>query len=150
MSSGLSDQIRRLAKEKYVDPAIRAGRKEFSISVRELLDLLPAEFPRNHTPQVCSAIQTTKFLKQDDLQITRVEGPPSGMSTTVVVYYSVAGKPTRAGAQAEKGPSLSQDAAERARRLTNGLRGLLSEEIAMHGGAEAFVRWVRSDDEEAA
>ena len=37
---------------------------------------------------------------------------------------------------------------ERACRLTEKLRGLLKEELAEYGGAEAFVRWVRSDGDE--
>ena len=37
----------------------------------------------------------------------------------------------------------------RAKRLTEALRGLLKGELKEHGGAEAFVRWIRSDDEEA-
>lgn len=152
MKNGLSDQIRRLAKERYVDPAIRSGQKEFSISVRELLGLLPAGFPKNHTPQVCSAIQTAKFLNQDHLQITRVEGPPSGLSTTVVVHYSVAGRSISTSKQPETSAELPRilDPAERAKRLTNGLKGLLNKELAEYGGAEAFVRWIRSDDKEAA
>jgi hypothetical protein len=37
----------------------------------------------------------------------------------------------------------------RAHRLTGKLCGLLREEIAAAGGAEAFLRWVRSDDADA-
>jgi hypothetical protein len=87
------------------------------------------------------------FLNQNGLRIVRVEGPPSGQSTSVVVHYSVAEGATSTG----KRPELSHaNAAERAQRLTNGLKGLLSKELAEHGGAEAFVRWIRSDDKEAA
>ena len=32
--------------------------------------------------------------------------------------------------------------------MTEGLCGLLREEIAEIGGAEAFVRWVRSDEDD--
>lgn len=147
MKTGRSEQIRQLAKEKYVDPAVRTGQREFSIPVRGILESLPPEFPRNHTPQICSSIQTTKFLNQNGLRIVRVEGPPSGQSTSVVVHYSVAGRSTTASKQ----PELSRtDAAQRAQRLTDGLKGLLNKELAEYGGAEAFVRWIRSDDKEAA
>ena len=58
MKTGFSDQIRSLAKEKYIDPAVRDGRKEFSIPVRGILDSLPSSgFPRNHTPQICDSIR---------------------------------------------------------------------------------------------
>jgi hypothetical protein len=147
MKTGNSDQIRQVAKEKYVDPALRTGQREFSIPVRGILESLPPGFPRNHTPQICSSIQTAKFLNQNGLRIVRIEGPPSGQSTSVVVHYRVA-----EGATSTSKPELlsTANAAERAHRLTNGLKGLLSKELAEHGGAEAFVRWIRSDDKEAA
>ncbi|MGB6689484.1 MAG: hypothetical protein WBE76_16745 [Terracidiphilus sp.] len=37
---------------------------------------------------------------------------------------------------------------EKARRLTESLRGLLKEEFAPFGGAEGFLRMVRGYDEE--
>jgi hypothetical protein len=36
-----------------------------------------------------------------------------------------------------------------AHRLTGKLYGLLKEEMAACGGGEAFLRWVRSEDEDA-
>ena len=38
----------------------------------------------------------------------------------------------------------------KAERLTERLRGLLKEELAEYGGGDAFLRWVRSEDEEDA
>lgn len=44
-----------------------------------------------------------------------------------------------------------EDASTQAKQLTEALRGLLKEELREYGGAEAFVRWIRSDhDEESA
>ena len=43
-----------------------------------------------------------------------------------------------------------EKAKARARRLTENLRGLLKQEIAARGGAEAFIQRVRSADEDAA
>jgi hypothetical protein len=40
--------------------------------------------------------------------------------------------------------------AERAARLTHKLAGLLKDELAEYGGGEAFLRWMRSDEDEAA
>src|SRR3569833_2142843 len=88
MNIGLSDRIRVLAQEKYVKPAVREGKSSFSIRVRDLLNDLHAEgFPGGHTPQVCNALQTAKFLRENGLKIEEVEGPPSKMSPTVVVWY---------------------------------------------------------------
>ncbi len=43
-----------------------------------------------------------------------------------------------------------QDPAARALRMTEKLRGILKEELAEYGGGEAFLRWVRSENENAA
>ena len=40
--------------------------------------------------------------------------------------------------------------AERAQRLTGKLAGLLKDELAEYGGGDAFIRWIRSDEDEAA
>jgi hypothetical protein len=68
-----------------------------------------------------------------------------------VVHYRVAEQgrvATSSGLVTEQ--PVSESPAERAHRLTEKLRGLLREELAEYGGAEGFIRWVRSDDEEDA
>jgi hypothetical protein len=160
MNVGLSDRIRELAATKYVQPALSAGEEQFSIRVRDLLNDLRAEgFPPRHTPQICSALVTSKFLRDNGLAIEKVEGPPSLQSPRVVVHYRIdqsgkaSGSP--AGSAGGSGPTESQykseeDPSQRAFRLTEKLRGILKEELAEYGGAEGFIRWIRSDDEEAA
>jgi len=146
----LSDQVRSVAKDRYVRPAIRSGKTDFSIKVRSVLDdLVPLGFPANNTPQVCNALRSDKFLRENGLEITSVDGPPSKLSTTVIVHYRVVGS-EMGNSQVGGTRHLAEDGAARAKRLTEALRGLLKEELKEHGGAEAFVRWVRSDDEEAA
>jgi hypothetical protein len=46
--------------------------------------------------------------------------------------------------------TTKESPAERAFRLTEKLRGLMKDEIAARGGTEGFMRWVRSDEEDAA
>jgi hypothetical protein len=154
MSLKLSDQIRTVANAKFVKPALDAGRKDVSIPVRELMGTLEAQgFPRNHTPQICNALQTEKFLRANGLRITGIDGPKSKTSTTVVIHYSITGEtpgPDLPTGTAKSISPNSEDPEARAKRLTDSLRGLLKKEIAAHGGAEAFIRWVRSDDEDAA
>ena len=154
MTPKLSDQIRTVARTKFVNPALDAGRKGFSISVRELMTTLEAQgFPRNHTPQICNALQTEKFLRANGLRITGIDGPKSKTSTTVVIHYSISGRtpePSQPEGIAKPMSADAEEAGTRAQRLTENLRGLLKKEIAAHGGAEAFIRWVRSDDEDAA
>ena len=148
MRRGLSDQIRDVAKEKYVEPAKRSGQTEFSIAVREMLNLLERDgFPNNHTPQICSSLKTSKFLHQNGLEIIRVDGPPSGQSPTVVVSYRIVNHAAGESFSKVKDKETSD---RRATRLISELKGLLKKEIAAYGGTEAFVQWIRSDDEENA
>jgi len=156
MNFGLSDQVRSVASEKYVIPAIRAGKSEFSVAVRDLMrHLEPLGFPDRNWPQICTAIQAEKFLRAHGLEIESVEGPPKKQSPRVVVWYRVKRSPTGAMEDDAQGqhrePELSgtEDPGERAFRLTEKLRGLLKDEIAAYGGGEAFIRWVRSEDEDS-
>ncbi|HEY1159845.1 MAG TPA: hypothetical protein VGE83_04400 [Terracidiphilus sp.] len=156
MNQGLSDKVRAMAQTKYVHPAIRSGKRQFSISVRDLLGDLSAEgFPARHTPQICSALQTAKFLRENGLEIEEILGPPSKQSPTVVLKYRVA----KAGAQTsvkedtlknEQTGAQEEDPAAWAFRVTEKARGLLKEELAEYGGGEAFLRWIRSEDGDAA
>jgi hypothetical protein len=156
MNTGLSDQVRAVARAKYVHPAILAGKRQFSIPVRNLLeDLLTDGFPARNTPQVCSALQTSKFLRENGLEIEGVDGPPKKMSTTVVVRYRVAEPSAQPNASKipRKGAAMDPNGetpSERAFRLTEKMRGLLKEELAEYGGGEAFLRWIRSEEEDAA
>lgn len=151
---GLSDQVRAVAREKYVLPALRSGKTTFSIRVKSLLDdLAQLGFPANSTPLVCNALRSSRFLG-NDLEVTNVEGPPSKTSTTVVMHYRIGSESTgeRTDVKGIEPNSIQapEDAQARAKRLTAGLRGLLREELSVYGGGEAFLKWVRSEDEAAA
>ena len=155
MNIGLSDRIRSFAKDKYVNPAIHEGRSRFSIRVKDVNNDLKAEgFPPRHTPQICDALTGRKFLRENDLEIEKVEGPPSGQSPTVVVHYRVGAsgqaRSTATGPSIESKTDVQEDPSQRAIRLTEKLRGILKDELAEYGGGEAFLRWIRSDDEDAA
>ncbi len=156
MNIGLSDQVRAMAKAKYVHPAILAGKKRFSIHVKDLMQDLQADgFPGRNTPQVCTALQTSRFLRENGLEIEGIDGPPSKMSTTVVVRYRVAEPGMRPDfkkntPEDKRTEPDEEDPEAWALRLTEKLRGLLKEELAAYGGGEAFLRWVRGEDEEAA
>ncbi|MGD0914611.1 MAG: hypothetical protein ABR928_22170 [Terracidiphilus sp.] len=152
---GLSDQVRSTARVRFVQPALQSGTPRFSIRVKDLLSELQNQgFPGSHTPQVCSAIQSSKFLRENGLELEGVDGPPSKMSTTVVVRYRVAGSNTekvelKTASESDPAPP-GEDPKARAFRLTEKLRGLMKEEFAPYGGGEAFLRWVRSEEEDAA
>jgi len=90
MSQGSSERVRLVASEKYVQPAVRAGKTHFSIAVKDLLkDLVSEGFPPGNTPQVCTALRKNNFLREQGIEIESVEGPPSKTSTTVVFRYRV-------------------------------------------------------------
>jgi len=154
MNYGLSDKVRMRASMRFVRPAIAEGKRQFSISVKELLgDLETQGFPSNHARQVCKALSSVKFLRENRLAIDGIDGPPSKTSPTVVVHYRVL--PGEAhmhtGAQNEREPSAAsaeETPEEWAHRVTGKLAGLLKEELAEYGGGEAFIRWVRGYDEE--
>ncbi|MGC2160561.1 MAG: hypothetical protein WA634_01505 [Silvibacterium sp.] len=151
MKISLADQVRAMALERYVQPAKKAGSTEFSIVVRNLQkDLEAGDFPLNYTPLVCNSIKTKSFQRDNHLEIIRIDGPKSQTGTRVVVHYRVVDEGAGGdGMHADK-KNQSEAPRDRAQRLTEGLRGLLEKELADRGGAEAFVRWVRSDDENAA
>lgn len=153
MNHGLSDQVRAQAKVRFVQPAIISGRRQFSISVKEFLRELEAGgFPANHARQVCKALSSGKFQRENNIELDGIDGPPSKTSTTVVLHY----RHDHADAQIEcveggqsvnsKG-SVEETPEEWAHRMTGKLFGLMKEEFAGFGGGEAFLRWVRSEDE---
>lgn len=153
MSTGLSDRIRAMAEIKYVKPALMEGKTEFPIRVRDIIgDLQKEGLGAGHTPQICSALKTGKFLRDTGLEITKIEGPPKLVSPTVVVWYR---RSAKSGSQAIMNTPVNstdgvEEAAKRAVRLSEKMHGLLKEELAEYGGGEAFLRWIRSEDEDAA
>jgi hypothetical protein len=151
MGTRLADTVRTTAIQKYVKPAKKAGAKEFSIAVKDLLkDLRAVDFPLNYTPLVCNSIKTKAFQRENHLEITEIEGPKSQTGTRVVVHYRLLDtKGESPGIFSDKDRQI-ESPSDRATRVTEGLRGLLKQEIASFGGSDAFIRWVRSDDEDAA
>ena len=150
----LSEQVRELVRDKYVRPALDSGKQRFSVAVRDLIpDLVAQGFPPGNTPQICMAPRKQSFLREEGIELEWIEGPPSKMRTSVIFHFRLAASPGRAGS----GPGREADARpegespeQRARRLTERMRGLLKEELAEYGGGEAFLRWVRGYDEEDA
>lgn len=156
MNYGLSDQVRARATMSYVRPAIQAGKRQFSISVKEFLrDLEAHGFPSNHARQVCMALSSGKFLRENNIDIQSIDGPPSKTSTTVVIHYRLAPRKIQNQLYAQQdvqSPThpTNETPEEWAHRLTGRISGLLKDELAEYGGGEAFLRWVREYDEENA
>ena len=145
-SVGLSDRIRKRAVEEYVRPALQSGSSGVTIRVRDLMRKLEAEgFPANHPAQFCTALQKKAFLQEYDLVPDGKEGPPSGKSTTVVLHYRFLKQAIHE--PANKSDESTRKADERAEQFVNRLRGLLKDELAEYGGGEAFIQWIRSEDQ---
>jgi hypothetical protein len=140
-----SERIRRRAWERFIEPQILRGSKRIELPIKPLMKEMESEgFKTNRPRQFCTALQKKDFLREKNLVLDRVDGPPSGTSTTVVLHFSVAGEAGSSSTVRGETP------AQRAFRLTEKLRGLMKDEIAAHGGAEGFIRWVRSDEDEDA
>lgn len=156
MSRGSSNQVRAVALEKHLAPALRAGKKQFSVAVKDVLqDLVAQGFPPGNTPQICTALRKKTFLQEHGIEIEYVEGPPSQQSTTVVFHYRATSSEvlstTKVDSVGDKRLIPTQEeSSARAARLTKRLRGLLKEELSEYGGGESFLRWIRSEDEDAA
>ena len=158
MGVGSSDLVRSVTAKRYIQPAILAGKSRFSVAVKDIMqELQERGFPPGNYPQVCTAIKTGKFLRENGLEIEAIDGPPSGLSTTVVVHYRVMNSGALVGREPESASSSAPPAAvnepeetsqARADRLTEKLRGLLKDELAEYGGAEGFIRWIRSEDDD--
>jgi hypothetical protein len=137
-------QIRKRAWEKYIEPQIQRGARRIELPIKPLMKEMEAEgFSTNRPRQFCTALQKREFLREKNLVLERVDGPPSGTSTTVVLHFRYGGD---GGGSVSELPGES--ATERALRLTEPLYGLMKNEIAARGGAEGFMRWVRSDEDE--
>jgi hypothetical protein len=149
MRGGSSEQVRAVAAEKYVEPALRAGKTRFTVAVRDVIqDLVAQGFPPANTPQVCSALRKKDFLHTYGIEIEGIDGPPSKTSTTVVYRYRKTDQMKPKGPEIEIGTSADgEDPDVWVQRVTRNIRGILKDEIAEMGGAEAFIRWVRSEDE---
>ena len=154
MKQGSSDLVRAMVSEKHVLPALHDGKSHFSVAVKDVMaELVAHGFPPGNTPQVCTAMRKKSFLREHGIEIEGIDGPPSKMSTTVVYRYRRADqrpRPTRSGEQPVTNAAGTETPEEWAHRLTGKLSGLLKEELAEYGGGEAFLRWVRSEDEDAA
>ena len=84
---------------------------------------------QNRIANVCQALRGRKFLEENHLTLEKVEGPPSGTSTTVRFVYRLNGKESAS----QQSPIL---------RLLE-LWGIGKEVFESLGGGEAYLRSLR-------
>jgi hypothetical protein len=119
-----ADRVRELARLRYIDPARR--RKELTVRI-VAGEVQKAAGLTNRVSLVCQALKSKKFLTQNHLQLEKTEGPPSGMSTTVVFTYRLTSAAAQASVEPAGWPFLK-------------LRGIGKDVFRSLGGGEAFIR----------
>ncbi len=119
--TGVSSAIRDYVCAHYVSAAKSAGSNRFSVNAGEVHRAMHLH---NRVPQVCSVLQSAKFLAENGLRIVEKSGPPSGFSTSVTVTYEF----------------TYQHQSEHRQHPLLGLRGSLREVFRELGGGENFIR----------
>jgi hypothetical protein len=114
--------VREHVREKYIEPARRRGDALVRVPVGEVHRALRLT---NLVPLVCNALKSKIFLRENCLVLVEVEGPPSGLSTTVVYTYKL--------------QSVSKGREEPNHPFWN-LRGVAADLFRGYGGGEAFLR----------
>jgi hypothetical protein len=123
-----SDSIRDYARREYIEPARRRGEDVVRIQAGDIHRALGLN---NRVPLVCSALASRAFLRENGLQLQRREGPPSGISTTVVFTYRL-----ERNAEDRTSPRVS---------AFHALRGAGKVVFESLGGGEAFIRAEREE-----
>jgi hypothetical protein len=118
-----SDRIRQFAGRQYVEPV--RGNVGAIVKIRSG-DIVKGMGLKNKTPNVCTALRSRRFQQEYGLELIGEQGPPSGMSTTVVFTYKVL--PSAAPATPKSFKSI---------------RGIAKEVFESLGGGEEFIRQQR-------
>lgn len=116
-----SDTVRRYVRERYIDPARQRGETTVRVVAGEVHKALGLS---NRVPLVCAALKSDIFLKDNGLSLNQIEGPPSGLSTTVAYTYGLGQHEATAGAP---------------HPLWN-LRGVAKSLYQEYGGGEAHIQ----------
>lgn len=119
-----TESVRQYARRTYVEPAKRRGQSTISIVAG---DVQKAVGLTNRVPLVCNALQSKKFLQENHLTLEGRDGPPSGLSTTVVFRYRLLPEPGDAAAIRQPSPLLD-------------LWGAGRDVFQSLGGGDAFLR----------
>lgn len=140
--TGWSERVRELAREQYIEP-MRGKAHVIRIPYGELkTKLVRMGFPANHANQVATPLEADKFLKPLGLELLSPKGQPRTIGSVLEFRFADAAE-TRL-----EDPQSKEERIRRAMAAADELRGMLKDEIAAFGGAEAFIRWVRSDEDE--
>ena len=126
MKTGNTDRVREYARPEYIEPARRRGEITVRIVAGEVQKALGLH---NRSPQVCEALRSRKLLEENHLALVNAEGPPSGISTTMIFTYRL----LEAGKQKPESDRFLR------------LYGIGKEVFESLGGGEAFIRGEREN-----
>jgi hypothetical protein len=129
----IAEEIRKYAQDHYVRPALLRGDESVQIKAGDVHNALKL---RSQHPNVCQALGSKIFLKNNNLLLESKEGPASGQSSSVVFTYrlpkSQLSKATQTTSQSKyKNPAILE--------LLK-LRGIGKKTFAALGGGEEFIR----------
>jgi hypothetical protein len=119
-----ADRVREHARRHYVEPARRRHESTIRIVAGEVQKAVRLS---NRVSLVCQALKSHKFLHENHLVLEKWDGPPSGMSTTVVFSYRLM-------------DDVGQTSSESAKSMFLQLRGIGKDVFRSLGGGEAFIR----------
>jgi hypothetical protein len=119
-----ADRVRDYARREYIEPA-KARRQP---TVRVVAgEVQKAVHLSNRVALVCQALKSHKFLTENHLLLEKWDGPPSGMSTTVVFTYRMLDVVKETSSRGEEWAFQK-------------LRGVAKDVFGSLGGGEEFLR----------
>jgi hypothetical protein len=122
-----ADRVREHARLEYIKPA--QARRESTVRI-VAGNVQKAVHLSNRVSLVCQALRSRKFLDDNHLVLEKWEGPPSGMSTTVVFTYRLLNDDPKTSNARPEWAFLK-------------LRGIAKEAFGSLGGGEAFIQQER-------
>lgn len=124
-----ADRVREHARHEYIEPARRRRESSVRIVAGEVQKAVRLS---NRVSLVCQALKSRKFLDENHLVLEKWDGPPSGMSTTVIFTYRLVDEAGQPPSQPATSPFLR-------------LRGIAKDVFQSLGGGEAFIRKEREE-----
>jgi hypothetical protein len=131
---GSTDKVRQTASERYISPARRRHETTVAIHSGDFGKYLVQNnvLPPNRFPIICNALRSRAFLKENHLTLEKVQGPPSGRSSTVTFIYKLNPFPASSHTSPQLSPATGNSFLS--------LRGIMKSAYKKLGGAESFHR----------
>ena len=129
MTTTSADAIRSFVRREYLEPARRRGLSHVRVVAGDVHRSLKL---KNRVPNVCNALTSKSFLRENNVVIEEESGPPSGMGTRMTYTYRLLGEEQQQQGTTTEVPSFHK------------LRGLLKEALHSLGGGEAFLHRERN------